>query len=160
MGVSGSGKSSVMREVADRLGWAWAEGDEFHPASNIEKMRAGHPLTDADRRPWLEAIAAWIGEQEAAGRNAVLTCSALKRSYRDVLRQGHPSVWFVHLVAPGTVIEGRVEHRRHAYMPASLLESQLGALEPLQSDEPGVTISTLSAPERVVDDLLDRLHRR
>src|SRR5262245_25665629 len=98
MGVSGSGKSTVMTRLVERLGWPSAEGDGFHSDTNVAKMSAGRPLTDDDRWPWLRTIAAWIGQREIAAENAVVTCSALKRPYRDLLRRGHPSVRFVHLV--------------------------------------------------------------
>ena len=111
MGVSGSGKSTVAATLVDRLGWEFAEGDDFHPAANVEKMRAGHPLDDEDRWPWLRSLAAWIGEHERAGRNVVVTCSALKRSYRDLLCDGHPSVWFAHVTADPDLIRERIEHR-------------------------------------------------
>ena len=114
MGVSGSGKSTVAATLVDRLGWEFAEGDDFHPAANVEKMRAGHPLDDEDRWPWLRSLAAWIGEHERAGRSVVVTCSALKRSYRDLLRDGHPSVWFAHVTATPELIRERVEHRTGA----------------------------------------------
>jgi len=140
MGVSGSGKTTVAHALVARLGWVFAEGDEFHPSSNVEKMRAGHPLDDDDRWPWLRAIAAWIGEHEQAGTSAVVTYSALKRSYRDLLRAGHDSVWFVHLTVSSAVLADRLQHRQGHYMPASLLESQLAALEPLGADEPGSTV--------------------
>jgi carbohydrate kinase, thermoresistant glucokinase family len=160
MGVSGSGKSTVMDALAKRLGWVTVEGDDFHPAANIEKMRSGQPLTDEDRWPWLAAIAAWIGEHEGAGRNAIVTCSALKRAYRDRLRQGHPSVWFAHLVAPSNVISDRLEQRRHHYMPASLLSSQLEVLEPLAPDEPGSAVPADGTPKETVDELLAAFRRR
>src|SRR5688500_8429764 len=99
MGVSGSGKSTVAAGLVERLGWEFAEGDDFHPRENVEKMRSGLPLDDDDRRPWLRSLADWIGEREQAGTSVVVTCSALKRSYRDVLRDGHPSVWFAHVAA-------------------------------------------------------------
>ncbi len=154
MGVSGAGKTTVARGLVARLGWDYAEGDDFHPAANVEKMRSGHPLDDADRWPWLRALAGWIGEHESAGRSAVVTCSALKRSYREVLCDGHPSVWFVHVtVAPG-IIRDRVEHRIGHYMPASLLDSQIDTLEPLQPDEPGVAVSGAGTPADVVDHVL------
>src|SRR5215218_1642283 len=137
MGVSGVGKSSVAAELVARTGWVFAEGDEFHPERNRAKMASGRPLDDDDRWPWLRSLAAWIGEQEAAGRNAIVTCSALKRSYRDLLRDGHPSVRFVHLLAPPELIKNRVDARRGHYMPPSLLASQLDTLEPLAPDEPG-----------------------
>ena len=105
------GKSTVAATLVDRLGWEFAEGDDFHPAANVEKMRAGHPLDDEDRWPWLRTLAAWIGEHEQAGRNVVVTCSALKRSYRDLLCDGHPSVWFAHVTADPELIRERIEHR-------------------------------------------------
>jgi gluconokinase len=157
MGVSGSGKSTIAAMLVDRLGWEFAEGDEFHPRENVEKMRAGHPLDDEDRWPWLRRIAAWIGEHERAGRSAVVTCSALKRSYRDLLRDGHPSVWFAHLTTDPGVIGERLRHRTGHYMPASLLESQLATLEPLADDEPGASIPADGPPETVVAEILAAL---
>ncbi len=157
MGVSGSGKTTVAAGVVERLGWEFAEGDDFHPAANVEKMRSGQPLDDADRWPWLRSLAAWIGEHEQAGKSVVVTCSALKRSYRDLLRDGHPSVWFAHVTADVDLLRERVERRTGHYMPPSLLESQLAALEPLQADEPGASISAAGAPDDVVDALFARL---
>ena len=157
MGVSGSGKTTVATGVAERLGWVFAEGDDFHPHSNVEKMRAGVALTDDDRWPWLASLAGWIGEREAAGQNAVLTCSALKRTYRDVLAAGHPSVRFVHVTASAETIRHRLENRRGHYMPASLLASQLDTLEPLQVDEPGLTLPGDGEPSDVVKGLIARL---
>jgi gluconokinase len=154
MGVSGSGKSTVAATLVDRLGWQFAEGDDFHPPANVEKMRAGHPLDDEDRWPWLRSVAAWIGEHEKAGRDVVVTCSALKRSYRDLLRDGHPSVWFAHVTADPDLIRERIEHRTGHYMPASLLDSQLATLEPLEDDEPGASISGAAPPAAVADELL------
>jgi gluconokinase len=157
MGVSGSGKTTVAEELARRLGLEYAEGDDFHPAQNVEKMRAGIPLTDEDRAPWLRELADWIGEHERSGRSVVITCSALKRSYRDLLRTGHPSVWFAHVSADAQLLRKRLEQRKNHYMPASLLDSQLGTLEPLQPDEPGVTVSAAGSPEDVVDEVLAAL---
>jgi gluconokinase len=157
MGVSGSGKTTLARGVAQRLGWVLAEGDDFHPSASVDKMRAGTALTDDDRGPWLLDLAEWIGAREAAGDNAILTCSALKRTYRDVLAAGHPSVRFVHVTAPAETIRRRVEDRRGHYMPASLLGSQLAALEPLQPDEPGITLPGDATVAEVVDDLIARL---
>jgi gluconokinase len=157
MGVSGSGKSTVAATLVARLGWEFAEGDDFHPPANVEKMRAGHPLDDDDRWPWLRSLAAWIGEHEQAGRSVVVTCSALKRRYRDLLRDGHPSVWFAHVTVDADTLRERVVKRTGHYMPPSLLDSQLATLEPLQDDEPGVTVSGAGSPEEVVAEILAAL---
>jgi gluconokinase len=161
MGVSGSGKSTVALKLVERLGWDFAEGDDFHPPENVAKMRSGHALDDEDRWPWLRLLAAWIGEHEQRGESAVVTCSALKRSYRDLLRDGHPSVWFAHVAADAALLRERLEARKGHYMPASLLDSQLETLQPLESDEPGATVPGVGTPDDVVDDLLDVLdHER
>ena len=157
MGVSGVGKTSVADEIVTRTGWNFVEGDDLHPETNRAKMAAGTPLDDDDRWPWLRRIADWIGEQEAEGRDAVVTCSALRRSYRDLLRDGHPSVRFVHLQAPAQLIKNRVDNRRGHYMPPSLLASQLATLEPLGPDEPGFGVETTGSPVEVADDVLQRL---
>ncbi|WP_142026718.1 gluconokinase [Blastococcus colisei] len=157
MGVSGSGKSTVATGLVQRLGWKFAEGDEFHPKANVEKMRSGQPLDDDDRWPWLRRLAAWIGEHEEAGTSVVVTCSALKRSYRDLLREGHPSVWFAHVTVDAQLLRERVEHRTGHFMPSSLVESQLATLQPLQEDEPGTSISGEGAPDVVVAEVLARL---
>lgn len=158
MGVSGSGKTTLARALAERLGWGFGEGDDFHPPANVEKMRAGHPLDDEDRRPWLAAIATWIGEHERAGRSSVVTCSALRRAYRDVLRAGNPGVEFVHVAVDRDRLERRLAARRGHYMPAALLDSQLATLEPLDADEPGVTLDGDADAADLLDDLLARLH--
>jgi gluconokinase len=164
MGVSGSGKTTVARHLVDLLGWPFAEGDDFHPAANVEKMRSGRPLSDRDRKPWLAAVADWIGEQERAGRSAIVTCSALKRAYRDALRRDNPSVWFVHVSSTPDWLKRRLETRSGHYMPASLLASQLETLETLQPHEPGVTVSGEGPPDvvagRVLDALRDERARR
>ena len=157
MGISGSGKSTVADSLVRRLGWPFAEGDEFHPPENVAKMSAGTPLDDDDRWPWLRRLADWIGEHERSGDSVVVTCSALKRTYRDLLRDGHPSVWFAHVTADAQLIRDRLQDRSGHYMPASLLDSQLAILEPLQDDEPGAAISGAGAPEDVVDHLLTAL---
>lgn len=157
MGVSGSGKTTVAKGIAEAMGWEFAEGDDFHPKANVEKMASGHPLTDEDRWPWLEAIGAWIEEREAAGASAVITCSALRRVYRDLLRGGRPGVRFCHIEADSTLIADRLEHRRGHYMPPSLLPSQLATLEPLEPDEPGVTVSAAATVEDVIHNALDAL---
>jgi gluconokinase len=153
MGVSGSGKSTVMGELIGRLGWRSAEADEFMPAANVDKMRAGHPLTDEDRWPWLRALADWTGEREAASESAVMTCSALRRPYRDLLRDGHDSVWFAELDVPEAELADRLAHRSGHYMPASLLRSQLDTLEPLEPDEPGARIAA-DRPAHVVAEAI------
>jgi gluconokinase len=159
MGVSGAGKSTVAAELVRRLGWPFAEGDDFHPPENVAKMHAGVPLTDEDRWPWLHRLADWIGEHEAAGQSVIVTCSALKRAYRDALRDGHPSVWFAHVRAAPELIRERVEHRTGHYMPPSLLGSQLDTLEPLEPDEPGVQISGVAPPAEVAEHVLEALSR-
>lgn len=160
MGVSGSGKTTVAQRVAARLGWPYAEGDDFHPDSNVAKMRSGVPLQDEDRWPWLRAVAAWIGAHEQAGRSAVVTCSALKRSYRELLLAGHPSVFFVHVTVTPRMLRERVEHRHGHYMPPSLLASQLATLEPLAPDEPGLVLPGDALPDEVVDALVLALAAR
>jgi gluconokinase len=157
MGVSGSGKSTVASGLVDRLGWEFAEGDDFHPPENVAKMRAGTPLDDDDRWPWLRSLAEWIGDHERDGKSVVVTCSALKRSYRDLLCEGHPSVWFAHVETSPQLLRDRVAQRTGHYMPASLLDSQLATLEPLQDDEPGATVSGAGSPATVVSDLLAAL---
>lgn len=140
MGVSGCGKSTIGKRLAKELGWDFLEGDDLHTAAAVAKMRSGQPLDDADRAPWLAAIAAWIAEHVRDGRGGVATCSALKRAYRVTLAGGRPEVMFVHLDGSREILEQRVRERKHLYMPASLLDSQLAALEPLDPDERGVTI--------------------
>jgi gluconokinase len=150
MGVSGSGKTTVARGLAAAMGWEYAEGDDFHSEANVAKMASGQPLTDDDRWPWLQSIGDWLGEHEKAGRSAVVTCSALRRVYRDLLRDGRPDVRFCHVAADADLIRDRMEHRQGHYMPPSLLPSQLAALEPLQPDEPGVVVSVAGTPEEIV----------
>ena len=154
MGVSGAGKTTVARGIAAATGWIFAEGDDFHPAANVVKMASGHPLTDEDRWPWLRAIGAWLDARLATGESVVLTCSALKRSYRDLLRDGRSGVRFCELDAPEAVISDRLERRQGHYMPPSLLLSQLATLEPLQPDEDGVRVAVAATPDRVVADAM------
>ncbi len=151
MGVSGTGKTSVATELARRLGMTFIEGDSLHPEANIAKMAAGRPLDDADRRPWLETLSAVTAFHDAEGVDTVLTCSALRRRYRDVLRAGVPaaSCWFAHLHAPRDVLQARMERREH-FMPASLLQSQIDTLEPLEPDEAGAVVDVTPALDRVV----------
>lgn len=157
MGVSGCGKTTVARSISALLGWPYAEGDDFHSGANVEKMRTGIPLTDEDRWPWLRSIGGWISEHEQAGSSAVVTCSALRRVYRDLLREGRPGVRFCHVDASREVIEQRLAQRRGHYMPASLLDSQLATLERLQPDEPGVTVSGAGSQDEVVERALTAL---
>ena len=123
-GVSGSGKTTMGAMLADRLGWPFADADDFHPAANVEKMRAGIPLTDEDRWPWLRAIAAWMDERIALGESAVMTCSALKRSYRDVLLGGRPEALLVFLAVDREVVARRLAGRHGHFFPERLLGTQ------------------------------------
>ena len=157
MGVSGAGKTTVARALAGRLGWPLLEGDDLHPAANVARMRAGAPLSDDDRRPWLTLLAAWVGEQEQAGHSAVLACSALRRAHRERLRAGHPSVWCAHLQVPPALLSARVEGRAGHWMAPSLLASQLATLEPLGKDEPGVRLDGQRPVPEVVDALVAAL---
>lgn len=157
MGVAGAGKSSVMTALAAKLGWPTLEGDDLHPDSNVAKMAAGVPLMDRDRAPWLEAVAKSIGAREAEHASSIVTCSALRRRYRDVLRRGHPSVWFIHLVAPGDVLASRITNRVGHYMPPELLTSQLETLEPLEADEPGSTIDSIGSPKEIAERIVTSL---
>jgi gluconokinase len=157
MGVSGSGKTTLALELRRRLGWPYAEADDFHPQANIDRMAAGVPLTDEDRWPWLDAIRDWLTSQAVAGRSTVVTCSALRLVYRDVLRAAEGRVRFVHLTAAPEVIAPRLAQRGGHFMPASLLPSQLAALEPLRSDEDGVTIVVDAAPDVIADRTIEAL---
>jgi gluconokinase len=148
MGVSGCGKTTVAAEVARRLDLPFAEADEFHPLANIEKMERGQPLTDDDRWPWLRALAEWIGEHAEVG--GVLTCSALKRSYRDLLRSATDRVFFVHLHGSRELVDERLSARTGHFMPRTLLDSQFADLEPLSDDEPGAVIDIAVAPDQLV----------
>ena len=158
MGVSGVGKTTVARGIAAAMNWDMAEGDSFHPEANVQKMATGTPLDDDDRLPWLRAIGRWIDEQD--GRSAVITCSALKRAYRDVLRDGRPTVRFCELDADESLIGPRIAARAGHYMPASLLPSQLATLEPLSDDEPGVVITNEGSAAQVLDRALAALGHR
>ncbi|MEO3786783.1 gluconokinase [Actinocorallia sp. B10E7] len=152
MGVSGSGKTTVGRMLAERLGVEYAEGDEFHPAGNVAKMASGLPLDDEDRCPWLSAIAGWIAERLRSGRGGVVSCSALKYRYRDVLRQAGPGVRFLHLDVDRETTAARVARRTGHFMPVSLVESQFEALEPLRPDEQGGVVDAGSPPEETVEN--------
>ncbi|WP_237318779.1 gluconokinase [Streptomyces sp. JJ36] len=149
MGVSGSGKTTVGEELAGRLAVPFAEADDFHPAASITKMSSGTPLDDEDRRPWLDAIARWLGAHTDEG--GVVACSALRRRYRDRLRASAPETVFVHLDGPEELIAERLRRRKGHFMPAELLRSQFEALEPLEEDERGVTVSVAGAPGEVTE---------
>jgi carbohydrate kinase (thermoresistant glucokinase family) len=157
MGVSGSGKSTVGELLAERLGWPFGDADEFHPPANIEKMRSGVPLTDDDRWPWLEAIAAWIDEGRTSGKPRVVGCSALKRRYRDVLIGPRRDVRLVYLQGTKAVIAARMAARRDHFMPPALLDSQFAALEEPSSDENALVVGIEGGPEAIVAAILQRL---
>ncbi|HEY1454070.1 MAG TPA: gluconokinase [Roseiarcus sp.] len=150
MGVSGSGKTTVAELLAKQLGWQFVEGDRLHPPANVEKMRQGIPLTDADRVPWLDRIGEELKRWAAEGRSGVLTCSALRRAYRDRIRLARPDVRFVYLKGSEALIKGRVGARHHEYMPASLLRSQFEALEEPAPDEPVITVDAVGSAEAEV----------
>ncbi|WP_238986735.1 gluconokinase [Paracoccus sp. MKU1] len=150
MGVSGAGKSTTGEALARHLGWPFVEGDSFHPEANVAKMRAGMPLDDDDRAPWLRALAAEIGRHEARGQSSVIGCSSLKRAYRDILREGAPRVRFLHVHGPRDLLESRLSHRAGHFFPAKLLDSQLATLEPLAADEDGAVVDmALSVQDQV-----------
>ena len=157
MGVSGSGKSTIADELAERIGWKYEDGDRFHPPSNVAKMSAGHPLTDQDRWPWLRAIAAEIDRACGAGEHLVIACSALKRAYRDLLVHGRNDVRIIYLKGTQALIAKRIAHRTHHFMPADLLESQFSTLEPPAPGEKVLTVSIDAPVEVIVDDIVHRL---
>ncbi|HEV3168939.1 MAG TPA: gluconokinase [Actinocrinis sp.] len=157
-GVSGSGKTTVGSLLAGQLGWTYAEADAFHPPANIAKMHAGHPLTDADRVPWLDAIGAWIDKTTAEGRPAVVTCSALKRSYRERLRAGRPNVTVIYLDADPDTVRTRLAAREGHFFPAELLASQFRDLEPPAPQEHiehvrvGLDVTGAQIVQRLLDE--------
>jgi len=158
MGVAGTGKSTVARALAERLGWPFAEGDDLHSAANVAKMAAGIPLEDADRWPWLDAIGAWTTGQAAEGNSTIVTCSALRRTYRDRLRAAAADTVFVHLDGSPDLLAERMTARKDHFMPTSLLASQLRTLEPLEADEAGFTVDVELPAAAIVEAVLDRLH--
>jgi len=153
MGVSGCGKSTVGRLLAERLGWVFQEGDDLHPAPNVAKMRAGVSLTDEDRWPWLDRVAAWIEERLVAGESGVVACSALKRAYRDRLARPD-GVVFVHLEVDRRTLEERLAGRRGHFMPAALLASQLETLEEPDTDEGLIRVDAKRSAEEIADSVL------
>ena len=157
MGVSGSGKSTIGEPLAQRLCWTFEDGDRFHPAANVAKMSAGHPLTDEDRWPWLQAIADEIDRACSAGERAVIACSALKRAYRDILVHGRDDVRIVFLDGTRQLIAARLAARKGHFMPAGLLESQFATLEPPAGEENPITVSIDATVEIIVDDIVRQL---
>jgi gluconokinase len=157
MGVSGSGKSTIADKLAARLGWTFEDGDRFHPASNVAKMSAGHPLTDEDRWPWLQAIADEIDRVCKAREQVVIACSALKRAYRDILVHGRSDVRIIYLGGTQELIASRLAARKGHFMPPGLLTSQFKTLEPPGADENPVTVSIDASVEAIVDDIVAQL---
>jgi carbohydrate kinase (thermoresistant glucokinase family) len=157
MGVSGSGKSTVAEALQARLGWPFQEGDALHPASNVQKMHAGIALDDADRAPWLAAVKSWIDARVAAGGPGLITCSALKRSYRDGLIAGRPRVRLLYLRGDPAVLEAHIEHRTGHFMPGSLLQSQLDTLEEPAPDEKPIVVDVAGSVEETVGHVMEAL---
>lgn len=157
MGVSGSGKSTVAKALGERLGWRFEDGDGFHPPANVAKMSAGHPLTDEDRWPWLNAIADEIGRVCTAGEHVIIACSALKHTYRDVLLRGRNDVRFVFLRGTQELIADRLAQRKGHFMPPELLTSQFRTLEPPEASEHVITVSIDESVEAIVDGILRQL---
>ncbi|TDD36170.1 gluconokinase [Actinomadura sp. KC06] len=157
-GVSGSGKTTIGNLLAERLGWEYAEADRFHSEANIEKMRSGHPLTDADRLPWLHAIAAWVDDRLATGRPGVVTCSALKRRYREIVAGGRPGVRMVLLDGDRDLIAARMRARKGHYFKADLLDTQFADLELPTPDEDVLMAPITGPPEETVAHLLKTLN--
>jgi gluconokinase len=156
-GVSGSGKTTVGALVAGRLHWRFADADTFHPEANVAKMRAGIPLTDADREPWLQAITSWMDDRIAAGQSGVITCSALKRAYRDRLLGGRPTATMVFLQVSRAVLEQRLLARAGHFFPEKLLDSQLATLEPPAPDERVQTVLEDGDPARTATKIIATL---
>lgn len=157
MGVSGSGKSTIAGRLAERLRWTCEDGDRFHPKSNVEKMSAGHPLTDEDRRPWLQAIADEIDHVCQGGGQAVFACSALKRSYRDILVHGRDDVRIIYLKGSFELIANRLAQRKGHFMPPALLESQFKTLEPPGVSEDPIVADIAPPVEAIIDHIVAQL---
>ncbi|MEB0140206.1 gluconokinase [Undibacterium sp. CCC2.1] len=154
MGVCACGKSEIGARLAHQLGWRFSEGDSFHPPANVARMAAGIPLSDHDRSGWLLSLQAEIRAAEQSGEGLVLSCSALKRRYRDVLRQGDAQLRFIHLDGSAALLAARLQARPGHFMPLSLLDSQLQALEPLGADEAGLTVSIAATPDSITRRIL------
>ncbi|WP_324290678.1 gluconokinase, GntK/IdnK-type [Arthrobacter sp. H14-L1] len=157
MGVSGCGKSTVASLLAGALGWSFEEGDSLHPEANVHKMATGQPLTDDDRWPWLAKVADWVEETLDDGRNGIISCSALKRSYRDAINRRGSGVVFVFLSGSRETIAARLAVRRGHFMPTSLLDSQFADLEEPSPDEPELRINVGPAPGQIAREIIDEL---
>jgi gluconokinase len=157
MGVAGSGKTTIAQALATHLGWRFEDGDKFHPASNVAKMRSGHPLTDEDRWPWLRAIAAEVDRTRDAGEHLVVACSALKRVYRDILIEKRTGVRLIYLKGTRDLILQRLRARRGHFMPPELLDSQFATLEEPDPDEDAVVVDVAPAVDAIVDDIVRQL---
>jgi gluconokinase len=157
MGVSGCGKSTVAEALADRLGWEFQEGDALHPAANVAKMAAGHPLNDVDRAPWLQKVAEWIESQLDAGKNGIITCSSLRKAYRDVLNRRGSGVEFVYLYGSRELIAERLDKRHGHFMPAELLDSQFATLEEPELPEPFVRVNAGPAADVIAKEVTEAL---
>lgn len=157
MGVSGCGKSEIGSRLAACLGVAYVEGDDDHPAGNIDKMAAGTPLNDSDRHDWLLILQTRIKVAAERGEGLVISCSSLKRRYRDLLRGGDPELMFVHLVGDRDLIKSRMQARPNHFMPPALLDSQFRDLEPPQGDERALSIAINNTPERMIEEILQRV---
>ena len=157
MGVSGCGKTTIAEILSRELGWEYRDGDDFHPKSNVEKMHSGTPLTDEDRWPWLKAIAAWIDGKRKAGEHGIVTCSALKKSYRDVLIGPRDDVGLIYLKGDEDLIAQRLSKRKDHFMPNGLLHSQFQALQGPGADEHAITVPIAPTPEEIAANILDQL---
>jgi gluconokinase len=160
MGVQGSGKSTVGRLLADELGLRFLDGDDLHSSAAKAKMASGHPLTDTDRLPWLTRIADTMASALAAGESTVVACSALKRSYRDLMRDIVPGLVFAELYGDQSLVAERLSQRNHEYMPTHLLDSQFATLEPLCDDEAGLRVSLTKTPDEIVGAITESNGRR
>jgi gluconokinase len=157
MGVSGSGKTTIGKLLAERLGWQYQEGDALHPPENVAKMSGGTPLTDADRIPWLHRIAGRIDEWRSRGESGVITCSALKRAYRDIIIGSRPDVGLIHLKGSRELIGRRMMARKGHFMPAALLDTQFATLQEPTPDERPVTVDISGTPAEIVEEIVRRL---
>lgn len=157
MGVSGSGKTMIAEGLHNLLGWPFQEGDDLHPRANIEKMSEGRPLTDEDRRPWLDACRAWLDRQATSGQGGIMSCSALRRVYRDDLRAGGTDITFLYLAVPEDVLVQRFLRRKGHFMPLALLPSQIETLEPPGPDEHAITLEVSGTPAEGIARALEAL---